>query len=59
MHSAAYAMAEALYFICPSVPPFVTFQYCIKTSKHILKPSHVLVALPFLFSRVKHYGEIP
>jgi len=39
MHSAAYAVVR-----CLSVHMFVSYQYCVETSKHILKLFHHLVA---------------
>jgi len=47
--------------VCPSVRPFVwvsvMFIYCVKTSKHVLKLFHPLVAT--IIFHTKRYGNIP
>jgi len=37
----------------------VTFVYCAKTSNHIFKLFHHLVATAFYFFRTKHYSNVP
>jgi len=44
--------------VCPSVCLTDTRRYSVKTTKHIIKVFHHRVATPFLFCRIKRYGNI-